>query len=230
MPRHFVILCAPLLLALCACGTIKRFTPDLSSIPMPTLPKFSSLKKIGHLIPGLPQDDKIDDADPNVPFNSRGILGYGHTLRIQVFQGTRSPKRMFSGLRMIDQKGVLALGEFGSARIGGGTLPQAAETIASVFRIAGHSSKPVTVHIVSVENVPVVSITGDVRAAEFIPAWDGMTIKQAVTVAGGRRLGSEAHGVYLTRNGLKRYFSSLEGLNEREEPEPGDIITLSPDI
>jgi protein involved in polysaccharide export with SLBB domain len=76
----------------------------------------------------------------------------------------------------------------------------------------------------------VVMVAGDVRTAEFIPAWEEMTFKQAVAVAGGRNLGSRARGVYLTRDGLKRYFTSLAVLDEREEPQPGDIITLSPDI
>jgi hypothetical protein len=35
--------------------------------------------------------------------------------------------------------------------------------------------------------------------------------------------------VYLIREGERRYFSSLENANELE-PEPGDIIELSPDI
>ncbi|MDZ4288170.1 MAG: hypothetical protein U0984_09435 [Prosthecobacter sp.] len=229
---------APLLLltllvlsGLCACATIKRFTPDLSqiNIPLPPLPKFSTLKKITRIIPGLPDSDKVTEDDPKVAFNSRGILGYGHSLRLEVYEGARGAKRIYKGVVMIDSKGVVNLGDVGSARIGGGTLPQAVEAIAATFRIGGRITRPITVHIVSVEDVPVVFITGDVIKDEFIPAWDNMTIEQAVRVAGGRKLGSTAHGVYLIREGNRRYFSTIEDA-DRQEPDPGDIITLSPDI
>jgi hypothetical protein len=35
--------------------------------------------------------------------------------------------------------------------------------------------------------------------------------------------------VYLIREGVRRYFSQLDDADQ-EEPEPGDIIELSPDI
>lgn len=229
--NRFFKFALPLLVlsGLCACATVKRLTPDLSAIQLPPLPKFSTLKKITRIIPGLPGSDKAAEDDPQMPFNSRGMLGYGHTLRIEVYEGTRGAKRIYKGVVMIDSKGILPLGDVGSARIGGGTLPQAVEAIAATFRVGGRITRPITVHIISVEDVPVVYITGDVLKDEFIPAWEDMTIEQAVRVAGGRKLGSTAHGVYLIREGAKRYFTTLEAADERE-PEPGDIITLSPDI
>jgi protein involved in polysaccharide export with SLBB domain len=210
-----------------SCDTIKRFTPD--HIPLPPLPKFSQLKKITRIIPGLPDSDKAAEDDPKMPFNSRGTLGYGHSMRVDVYEGARAAKRIYKGVIMVDHEGVLDFGDVGRARVGGATLPQAVEAIAATFRVGGRITRPITVHIVSVEDVPVVSITGDVIKDEFIPAWDNMTVAQAIRVAGGRKLGSTAHGVYLTREGNRRYFTSLEAA-DREEPEPGDIITLSPDI
>jgi len=215
-----------LLLVLSACSTIKRLTPDLTQIP---LPKFSSLKKIANIIPGMPETDKAAEDDPKMPFNARGTLGYGHTLRVHVYEGARSQKRLYNGVVMIDTKGIADFGAAGTTKLGGAGLPQAAEAIAATFRIGLRVVRPVTVHILSVEDTPVVSINGDVMKDEFIPAWEGMTIKQAVTVSGGRKLGSTTQGVYLIREGNKRYFSSLEAAND-EEPEPGDIIFLSPDI
>ena len=164
-----------------------------------------------------------------MPFNARGTLGYGHTLRIHIFEGARSPKRIYNDVVMVDAKGLIDFGKMGQARVGGLTLPQASETIAATFRVNGQITRPITVHIMSVEDVPVVSVTGDVQKDEFIPAWDRMTIAQAVRVSGGRKAGSTAHGVYLIRNGVRRFFSSLEAA-DRDEPEAGDIITLSPDI
>ncbi|MCX6855332.1 MAG: hypothetical protein NTV80_10555 [Verrucomicrobia bacterium] len=220
---------------LSACATVKRFTPDLPKLSMPSmpslpaLPKFATLKKITRVIPGMPDRDKAASDDPQVPFNARGVLGFGHTLRIHVYEGSRSPDRIYNQVVMVDTSGVVDFGQIGSAKVGGGTLPQAVKAIATAFRIGMRLTRPVTVHIISVEDTPVVSINGDVIKDEFIPAWDDMTIKQAVTVAGGRKLGSTHHGVYLIREGVRRYFSTLDEA-DRDEPEPGDIIELSPDI
>ncbi len=223
-----------LIAALClsACATVKRFTPDLSKLPrpsLPSLPSFSTLKKIKSLIPGMPDINKVVVDDPKMPFNARGTLGYGHTIRIHVYEGARSPKRIYNNLLMVGTKGVIDFGPVGSAKIGGGTLPQAVQEIAATFRIGLRLTRPVTVHILSVEDTPVVSICGHVLKDEFIPAWEQMKIKQAVTVSGGRKLGSTSHGVYLIREGVRHYFSTLDDADQ-EEPEPGDIIELSPDI
>lgn len=239
--------------ALVSCATVKKYTPDVSlpsleslkkitpDIPMPSfsalkkitpdipMPSFSTLKKITHVLPGMPGTDKASVEDPQVPFNARGTLGYGHTLRLHVYEGARSPKRIFNGVVMVDEKGIVQLGKAGSARLGGTSLAQSAETIAATFRIGLALGRTVTVHILSVENTPVVSIRGDVMSDQFIPAWEDMTLEQAVRVAGGRKVGSTRHGIYLIREGVRRYFSTIDQANE-EEPEPGDIIELSPDI
>lgn len=214
------------LASLSACATVKRYTPDLTKIPVPS---FSTLKKVTRIIPGMPNTDQATPEDPKMPFNARGTLGYGHTLRVHVYEGARSGKRIYNGVVMIDAKGIADFGSNGSARIGGSTLPQAAEAIAAAFRVARRMARPATVHILSVEDLPVVAITGDVQKDEYIPAWEGMTIKQAVTVAGGRKLGSTNRGVYIIHEGNRRYYSSLEAA-DRDEPEPGDIILLSPDL
>ncbi|SKB07708.1 hypothetical protein SAMN02745166_04765 [Prosthecobacter debontii] len=224
----------PLLAAavcLSSCATVKRLTPDLPKIPMPSLPKFSTLKKVTRILPGMPDHDKVNDEDPQMPFNARGTLGYGHSLRVHVYEGTRSTKRVYNGVVMVDAKGVVDFGDkIGRTQIGGAQLPKAVEAIAATFRVGLRLNRPLTVHILSVEDVPVVSITGDVIKDEFIPAWDGMTIQQAVTVAGGRKLGSTNRGVYVIREGNRRFYSSLEAATEKTEPEPGDIIHLSPDF
>lgn len=222
----------PLLTAsvvLSSCSMLKRLPPDLSKLPRPPLPSFSTLKKITHILPGMPESDQATSEDPRVPFNARGTLGYGHTLRVHVYEGSRSPERIFNGVVMVDEKGVIDLGQAGTTKIGGSTLPKAAEAIAATFRFGMRLGRSVTVHILSVEDTPVVSVRGDVLADEFIPAWEDMTLEQAVRVSGGRKLGSTHHGVYLIREGVRRYFSTIEQANE-VEPEPGDIIELSPDI
>lgn len=219
----------PALLLLGACATVKKYTPDISRIPAPPLPSFSGLKKLTNILPGMPGTDTAGVEDPKVPFNSRQTLGYGHTLRLHVYEGSRSTKRIYNGVVMVDQKGIVDFKEIGSARVGGLDLPKAVEAIATTFRVGLGISRAVTVHVLSVEDLPLVAITGDVIKDEYIPSWENMTVKQAVTVAGGRKIGSANRGVYLIREGHSRYFPSLEAA-DKTEPNPGDIIHLSTDL
>ena len=228
------LLFAAFSLTLCSCGMIKSILPDWH-VPMPKLPKLGlpslpSRNTVAKWVPGMDERDKADADDPDVPFNSRHTLGFGHTLRLEVYEGTRSPDRIFRGIVMINTEGLLPLGKVGTARIGGLHLPQAAEAIATTFRLAGRNTREITVQIISVENTPVISLKGDVQEPEFIPVFEDMTVKKAVTVTGGRKQGSTMRGVYISRHGQRHFFTSLEAANHNWTPEAGDIIALSPDI
>ncbi|MBB5031962.1 polysaccharide biosynthesis/export family protein [Prosthecobacter vanneervenii] len=218
-------------LVLCSCTLLTDLMPDLK-VPMPKLPKLSlpSMRTVAKLIPGMPDKDSVDANDPEVPFNTRHSIGYGHTLRLEVYEGTRSPDRIYSGITMVNSDGLLPLGETGTARVGGLHLPEAADAIAMVFRLAGRNTREIMVQIISVENTPVVYLNGDVREREFIPAFKDMTVRQAVTVTGGRKPGSTNRGVYISRRGQRHFFTSLESADRKWEPQAGDIITLSTDI
>ena len=215
---------------LCSCGMIKSIMPPLPKLPKISLPSLPSRNTVAKWVPGMSEHDKVNADDPDVPFNSRGTLGFGHTLRLEVYEGTRSPERIYRGIVMINTEGLLPLGEVGTARVGGLRLPQAAEAIATVFRLAGRNTREITVQIISVENTPVVSLNGDVHEAEFIPVFKDMTVKQAVTVTGGRKPGSTSRGIYISRQGQRHFFTSLESASHNWEPQAGDIIHLSPDI
>ncbi len=225
MPRPIPVLFLTSLLLLSACGLIRK-------VPVPKLPKLGlpSMNTVAKIVPGLAEKDKVNAEDPDVPFNARGTIGYGHTLRVEVYEGFRGSNRIFADIVMVDEKGLLPLGDVGTARVGGQKLPKVANSIAAVFRVAGRNTRPITVHIISVENVPVVSINGDVIEDEFIPAFEKMTVDHAVKVSGGRKLGSTKRGVYLSRHGQKRFYPSMEAADEGWDPQAGDIITLSPDI
>lgn len=229
------ILSAAAMLALSACSMIKSITPDwhipsLPKLSLPSLPSLPSRNTIAKIIPGMSETDKVGSEDPTVPFNSRGTLGFGHTLRIEVYEGSRGPDRIYRDIVMVNEKGELPLADVGTARVGGLQLPQAAEAISSVFRVAGRNTRPITVHIISVENTPVISINGDVLGSEFIPVFDNITVRSALNVSGGRKLGSTKRGVYITRSGVRSFFTSLDAATDKWDPQAGDIITLSPDI
>ena len=89
--------------SLCSCQTLKKLTPSV--------PKLSS---VTNMIPGL--GDGLPADDPTVPFNANGALGYGHSIALDIYEGVRSPKRLFEGKRMVDENGVISFGKTGSAK------------------------------------------------------------------------------------------------------------------
>jgi hypothetical protein len=227
VPLFLIAVSAGLLTA--ACSSVKSV---VSHIPMPNFSKMKlpSMKSVAKLIPGMPDKDEVDANDPVVPFNSRNPLQPGHTLRLEVYEGSRDASRVYRGILMVQEDGTLPLGSLGTARVGGKNLPQAVDAIGAIFRVSAQTSRPVTVHLISVENTPLIGIAGDVQSPEYIPAFEDVTIRQAVTVAGGRKLKSTARGVYLSRDGARRYFMSIEHADEGWNLRAGDLITLSPDI
>ncbi len=228
--------------SLCSCQTLKKLTPSV--------PKLSS---VTNMIPGL--GDGLPADDPTVPFNANGALGYGHSIALDIYEGVRSPKRLFEGKRMVDENGVISFGKTGSAKVGGRSLIDANRMISpipvvntlvclnngrslidanrmisSVFRVGGRSSFALTVHIPSVEGVDLVFIDGDVVNAAYIPMWDRMHLRDLIKIAGGRHPGSTARSLYITRAGQKMFFPNVEAAENWWRFKPGDIVTLSPDL
>jgi len=205
-----------------SCSTMKKVG---SSIPLPGLPDMTKIKRI---LPG--SDDRVNDADPTVPFDPRGTLRPGHTLRLQVNESLRSARSLWKGLVMVQLDGTVDLGKTGSAKIGGKTPHQAARAIESAFRVGGRTSSPVSVHILSVENIALIALDGDLAAGpQPLPMFDGITVQEAIRLAGGRSPNSAARGIYITREGKKRYFRSAAAADTQWRLAPGDIITLSAD-
>ena len=227
MPRtlHSLVLAAAALASLPGCSSIKK---AVDAIPVPSMPSLSSVTKV---IPGMgPSGDSVGSDDPVVPFNSKGILGYGHTLRLVVYDGVVEPKRLYSGLVMIDQHGVADFGKFGTARLGGHNITEARRLIESVFVRTGGAASRTHVHFVSVENTPLITVEGDVVSPITTPQWQNMTLRDAVAAAGGRRPGSTARAVYVIQNGQRRFYQSVEAADYGSPLHAGDIITLSPDL
>ena len=129
----------PALLLLGACATVKKYTPDLSRLPKPPLPSFAGLKKLTRVLPGMPETDSTSAEDPKLPFEAGQKLAQGHTLRLHIYEGARSTKRIYNGVVMVDADGLIQFEEAGSARVGGLDLVEAAETVARTFRLAGFS-------------------------------------------------------------------------------------------
>jgi protein involved in polysaccharide export with SLBB domain len=222
-PRFFYPIAAIVILGFSGCDTLKKYTP---SIPLPRLPDMTQVKRI---LPG--SADKVDSNDPDIAFDPRGTLRPGHTLRLQVHEGLRSAKSLWKGLTVIELDGTARIGKIGTVKLRGLTLPEAAQAIGAVFRVGGRTSSPVAVHIVSVENIAVIALDGDLALGpQPLPLYDNVTVSDAVRLAGGRKANSSARGLYITREGQKRYFRSIQAADDQWRLNAGDIITLSADL
>ena len=76
-----------------------------------------------------------------------------------------------------------------------------------------------------------ISVDGDLAAGpQPLPLYDGISVADAVRLAGGRKPASSARGLYITREGQKRYFRSIPAADDVWRLNAGDIITLSADL
>lgn len=207
--------------ALPACTTIKE---KVAKIPVPKLPDLSGVKKI------LPGGDGVAANDPEIPFNAGGKLAYGHTLRLRIYDGAMNARELFNGRVMVDDHGVATIGKIGSAKIGGHTLPEAERMIQSVCRVSGRAGLQIHVHIVSVEGTDLISVGGDVRTPAYLPVWQGAQFSSVVNTVGGRKPSSQGRAVYVTRDGVRKFFSFIGAADAWDTPKAGDIITLSADL
>lgn len=223
LPRSTSVLILPLIcLTLGSCQTVSKWVPD---VPMPKIPDMTGMKRI---LPG--SDDVVSNDDPSIPFDVRRPLAYGHTLRLEIYEGARSGREVFAGLAMVDENGVLQIGKVGSAKVGGRTLVEAIPMIESVCRIAGKAALQTYVHVISVENVELISVTGDISNRAQVPVWENMTFGQLIGHLGGRRSGSQGSAIYLIRQGVKKFYRSQADLEYAAEPRAGDIVSLSGDL
>jgi hypothetical protein len=230
-----VSLILPCLLLACfatGCKTIKKAVswvpvPNLSSIPIPSipLPSFSSIKRV---IPGMDRHDKIDSRDPDVPFSPEAILAPGHTLRMKVYSGGRSAREEFEGLVKIDDSGIADFDDYGKARLAGLTAAQARQAVETQFLSCGFSASAMTAQIISIENIKLVFVDGDVRQRRVLEHHKRLRVRDAVMASGGRRPGSMARAVYVTQDGLRRFYRSEAVADEEVDLEAGDVILLSP--
>jgi hypothetical protein len=214
------------LLGLTACNTMKK---AVSWVPVPKipLPSFSSIKRV---IPGMDRNDRVDSSDPDVPFDPEGVLAPGHTLRLKVFAGGRDADEEFEGLVAINGAGVADFDEYGRAKLGGLTVRDARRAIERLFSSGGFISATLSVHVVSIENVKLVFIEGDVVNPRSLPWQKRLHITDCVRAAGGRPVKSQAHTVYVTHSGVRRFYRSEAVADEEVDLEPGDIIFLRPDL
>lgn len=205
------------LIPLAGCGTMKKMA---GAVPVPDL---SGVTKI---IPGMGGEPK----DPEVPFYPQAKLGYGHTLKVAVYDGARVAKELYEGEVMVNAEGIAEFRDIGSVKVGGRSTMEARAMIESLFRSAGQAASKTHVHLISVEDMPLVTVAGDVTTPVIVPLTKKMSVSDAVTQAGGRRLGSVARSVYVTQEGVQKFYVTVGKADKDVKLAAGDIVTLSPDL
>jgi hypothetical protein len=85
-----------------------------------------------------------------------------------------------------------------------------------------------TAQIISIENIKLVFVDGDVRQRRVLEHHKRLRVRDAVMASGGRRPGSMARAVYVTQDGLRRFYRSEAVADEEVDLEAGDVILLSP--
>ena len=209
--------------AVIALGNCTMIDSAVRSIPTPTL------TGVTNMIPGLDAGDSVGRKDPLVQFAPHLPLAPGHTIRLAVYDGSRTAKQIFEGLVMVDERGVIEFKGVGSARVGGHTVSDAGTMIESVFRAAGRAGSRVHVHLISIENTPLVAVEGDIARPVVLPLQEGLSVSLAIQFAGGRLRNSQARSVYISHEGQRRFFVT-EAAADRVKLHPGDVIQLSPDL
>ncbi|MBL9142290.1 MAG: SLBB domain-containing protein [Verrucomicrobiaceae bacterium] len=218
---HNSLIASVALIALSSCTMIDS---AVRSIPTPTI------SGVANMIPGLGSGDSTGSDDPKIAFAPHLPLSPGHTLRLAVYDGSRTAKKLYEGVVMVDSAGIIEFKGIGSARIGGRSAADARAAIESVFRAAGRAGSRVHVHLISIENMPLVAVEGDVARPVVLELQKGLTVSLAVSFAGGRVRNSVARSVYVSHEGLRRFFVTEAAANDKVDLEPGDIIQLSPDL
>ena len=226
---NFLSIIFLLAMSLTSCNTMKK---AVSWVPMPKMPhipmpSFSSIKRV---IPGMDRNDKVDSSDPMLPFQPEGVLSPGHTLRIKVFAGMREAEEEFEGLVMIDNAGVADFDEYGKVRLGGLNVYDARKSVETLFRSGGFTASALSVHIVSIENVKLVFVEGDVVQKRTLAYDKHYSVRSYVLACGGRPVKSQAHTVYITQKGLRRFYRSEAVADEEADLQPGAIIYLNPEL
>ena len=165
------------------------------------------------------------------PYNSDRPLGAGDLLDIAVYRGIRSGKEVYQSVDRVGAGGTLDLGKLGTAEVAGLKAERAADAIGSVFRRADKTSgNRITVHIRSINGTKIVMVDGGVGRPGVVLWQSGMTAKQAIQSAGGKKSGAGERFVYIATKGVKKTLivDSLDGADPEAEAAifPGDIIDV----
>ena len=141
-------------------------------------------------------------------------LGAGDLIRITVF---RNPE--LSGEFRIDGTGTLAMPLVGSIDAGGKTVRALEDAIETALRDGGLLVQPqVSVEVLEYRDFYII---GEVEAPGGYPYRNGMTVVNAVALAGGFTYRADQNGITLKRGNQEHCVQPSSSIL------PGDVITVS---
>jgi protein involved in polysaccharide export with SLBB domain len=126
---------------------------------------------------------------------------------------------------------MVSIGKFGSAKVGGLRVSAAAVAIGSQFRRAAKTSAArLTVHIAEVNGTRIVRVGGGVVRPGVVLLGQGMSVKDAIGAAGGKRGGAGAGFVYVSSRGVRRtlVIDGVTGGDPESETKlrAGDVVEV----
>lgn len=165
--------------------------------------------------------------DPVVPYAIGDKLAPGHTLKLSIYAGYRSPSRLFSGDVVVDEKGEVNFGQYGKTKVGGLDATSAWLAINSQFN-QKRGEKIITVHLESIEGLRVLGVIGAVQKPSVVQWYDGVNAGNILSYVGGLKV--QGQSIYIIHNGRRAYHSSLSAAQAAGELAPGDIVHYSGDL
>lgn len=199
-------------LALSSCSAVKKVT----EIPVPFLGDKS-------------EETEVAFEDREVPYQIKQSLGSGHTLKFSVYAGQRSPKKLYSGTGVVDANGILSLDKHGEVKVGGLKAAEAAHAIGVMFRREqGHLV--INVQLEEIEGTQLVLVEGAVKNPGEAPWFDEANSLNILKYVDGHDGKSRGEAVYITRNGVRKFYPTAATTEGGHPLLPGDIVHYSKDL
>ena len=150
------------------------------------------------------------------PVNSEYRLSTGDKIRIQVY----NEDDLYLEVRVNDT-GVISYPFLGSIKVGGMTPGQIEENITSRLKGDYLVNPKVSVDVIEYRQF---YVNGEVQAPGGFPFQPGITVRKAISVAGGFRERASKDKIFIVRDGQSGNNPTKVGLDEKVRP--GDIITV----
>ena len=156
-------------------------------------------------------------------------LSNGTTLQIAVWKGEREPKALMNAPVTLDGNGHAKLANGKSVKLGYGNMENALATIEEGYRHGENIvGLDIGAQIVEVNKTPVVIVLGQVKKAGYGAFQDGMTLADALTLAGGFSVDADSKRVRILRQGVSIHVDCRDMGNARKiKLEKGDLIRVN---
>lgn len=147
-------------------------------------------------------------------------LSPGKVIYIGVYEGGRST---LEADLIVDATGNVTIPDVGEASVDGMTPLDAAKKIEFLARRSGqhHLSGP-RIHVKAIDRRAVVHVSGHVRQPGPVTFYSGLTVAEAISVAGGAEEDANPASVGLTRAGRKKIVTTPE----TRQLEEGDVVEV----